>query len=157
MESPSSMYYFAYGCNMDPGVMAGRLGKRSRRLLAWIKGYRLVFDVPYSRDPHIGFANIQRDPRETVYGVLYTQVTKKGFDELDHQEEFPDLYKRKLITVFTVEGPIKALVYIGNQHILNERAKPSEHYLTCLMHGKDLLPDSQISTLRHLTLKHPHI
>ncbi len=142
---------------MDPGVMAGRLGKRSRRLLAWIKGYRLVFDVPYSRDPRIGFANIQRDSHEMVYGVLYTQVTKKGFEELDHQEEFPNFYKRRFMNVFSQEGPVKAVVYIGNQHILNERAQPSEHYLVCLMHGKDVLPDSEISFLKHAALKHPHV
>ena len=150
------MNYFAYGCNMDPSVMKGRLSKSSRRIPAWIKGYMIVFDVPWPNDPDIGFADIQPHPGGTVHGVLYTEVTKDGFAELDHQEGYPETYGRATMKVHTDEGAHEAVVYVGNPNIVRHSLKPSEHYLTCLLGGRDALPLSYENKLEHIPLHHSH-
>jgi len=150
------MNYFAYGCNMDPSVMEGRLSEHGRRIPAWIKGYELVFDVPWPDDPDVGFADIKPHPGGTVHGVLYTCMTKEGLLELDHQEGYPETYGRVTLRVHTDEGEHDAIVYVGNPEIVRRGLKPSEHYMTCILHGRDALPRGYTEELNHVHLHHPH-
>src|SRR5262245_39777758 len=77
----STVWYFAYGSNMEAATFRGRRGIVYRRALAArLSGWQLVLDKP-SILPHGGaMANIVATPGSTVLGVLY----EIGADDLAH-------------------------------------------------------------------------
>lgn len=62
--------YFAYGSNLDPTQVKGRVGPWMSSVRAHLEGYRLIFNV--KSDRWDGFtANIRRSDKSKVYGVVY--------------------------------------------------------------------------------------
>lgn len=83
------VWYFAYGANMDEGVLCGRRGLAAREWRAGrIPGYRLRFNLPGLPRGRAAPANIERDPESEVWGVLY-RITQRDLLWLDHTEAVP--------------------------------------------------------------------
>ncbi len=61
--------YFAYGSNLDPSRLAGRVGRAEPRGAARLAGHRLAFDKP-GRDGSAK-ANLRPQPGGLVWGVVY--------------------------------------------------------------------------------------
>jgi len=82
------MKYFAYGSNMDPKRMKERKIRFSERKHAVLKGFRLEFNKISTRNPNEGYANIVRDEKGIVEGVLY-EIRDEDIEKLDSTKDFP--------------------------------------------------------------------
>src|SRR5262249_25889193 len=77
-ESPSArrlratMWYFAYGSNMQSETLRGRRGVPFRRaVVVRAPGWRVVFDKPPLFSIGEAFANIVREPDAVAWGVAF--------------------------------------------------------------------------------------
>ena len=68
--------YFEYGSNKDEKRLRERIGEFETGIIAYLKGYRLVFDKS-SDSPQVGYANIISDKDNEVIGVLYDLIDKQ--------------------------------------------------------------------------------
>lgn len=99
--------YFAYGANMELAGMAERC-PRSRPLgPARLPGHRFFIMAG-------GFANIIRDPRASVHGLLW-ELALADVAALDRYEEIGrGLYRKTVMAALRQGGgPVRALVYKG--------------------------------------------
>jgi hypothetical protein len=83
-----SVWYFAYGSNMDVGrLIDKRLApqgvKTADRLLGVLEGWHLVFNKPWTKFADGAAANIMQKQEATVYGTL-TLMEPRGLEVLDH-------------------------------------------------------------------------
>lgn len=98
--------HFAYGSNMDRTAMAARCpGARA------IGPARLPRHRPVIMPE--GYASVARDPRGTVWGLLWS-LALADVSALDRYEEVGrGLYRKAVLPVLTEAGPRRALVYLG--------------------------------------------
>ena len=79
--------YFAYGSNMDEAAMAGRCPRSKALGAAILHRHRFVI-MPE------GYASVVRDPRSSVYGLLW-DVALADVTSLDQYESVDSgLYKK---------------------------------------------------------------
>jgi len=143
-----AVYYFAYGSNMDPERMKKRIGYLPPRQKALLKGWKLVFNKVATRNPREGYANITKDEKETVEGILY-EIEEQDLKKLDNYEGHPYHYDRKEMEVELEDGTkVKAWVYVANPNMVKEGLKPSREYLSHLLKGCDLLSEEYCEKLR---------
>jgi hypothetical protein len=100
-----SVYYFAYGSNMDLGQMARRCPGGMIEGRFWLDGWTLEFR---------GVADVRRSPGDKVAGVLWRIGSCEDWNALDRYEGFPSLYSRELVTVCAADGDqtLTAWVYV---------------------------------------------
>ena len=98
--------YFAFGSNMDPDRIKLRLEKfphltklipQARRVR--LPDYRFAFNK-YSTDDHTGKANIEKDGKSEVWGVLF-RINKEALEILKNIEKG---YKDKILKVYYDEN-----------------------------------------------------
>lgn len=98
--------YFAYGSNMDRAAMAERCPASKAVGLARLPRHRFVI----ARE---GFASVVRDPRGTVWGVLW-DLALADVPALDRYECVASrLYSKLNQPVLSEHGPRRALVYVA--------------------------------------------
>ena len=98
--------YFAYGSNMDRAAMSGRCPHS--RALGPARLMRHRFFI--SGD---GYASVMRDPRRTVWGVLW-DLALADVPALDRYESLhTGLYAKVIQPVLTGRGPRQAMLYVG--------------------------------------------
>ncbi len=110
---------FAYGSNMDGGAMARRCPKS--RAIGPARLMRHRFAVMPE-----GFANVVRDPRAVVHGVLWdiALADMRGLDAYERVAQ--GLYSKALQPVVkSGGGSARALVYIGQ----GEGGRPAPDYI----------------------------
>lgn len=98
--------YFAYGANMDAAAMALRCP--ISRLIGggYLPGYRFII----MRE---GYASVLRDPRRTVWGVLW-DLAADDIPALDRYEGVAGgLYTKATVPVRGEGGVRRALIYLG--------------------------------------------
>ncbi|AEF93532.1 AIG2 family protein [Desulfotomaculum nigrificans CO-1-SRB] len=136
-------YYFAYGSCMDAN---GRIRKDGyyedfqKVGVARVDGYQFKLNK-LSGNGDVVYANIEKNPRSVVYGILY-KISDRAKEYLDHREGYPNHYGKQYIQV-SVEGQeIKnVLTYIARPSYLCREAMPiSEQYEAELKKGGELLP-----------------
>jgi gamma-glutamylcyclotransferase (GGCT)/AIG2-like uncharacterized protein YtfP len=110
--------YFAYGANMDVAAMAKRCPKSVVIGPARLPRHRWIISAD-------GYANVTRDPRTEVHGMLWT-LALSDVPTLDRFEDVPKLYSKVLQPVITPTGIRRALVYVGRSH---EVGRPRPGYL----------------------------
>lgn len=97
---------FAYGSNMDVAAMGSRCPASKPSGLARLPRNRLVI----MRE---GYASVVRDPRRTVWGLLW-DLALADVPALDRYEGVAGgLYAKAALPVLTDKGPRRALVYVG--------------------------------------------
>lgn len=97
---------FAYGSNMDRDAMATRCPASKPLGPARLPRHRLVI----MRE---GYASIVRDPRRTVWGMLW-DLALADVRMLDRYEDVAGgLYTKAVLPVLTETGARRALVYVG--------------------------------------------
>jgi cation transport regulator ChaC len=142
------MKYFAYGSNMDPDRMRRRGVRFSKRERAVLKGWRLEFNKASSRDPKEGYANIVKDEKGIVEGVLY-EIPEEDVAKLDRCEGFPEHYGRIRVEVELGDGSrVEAVAYVAQPAWVREGLKPSRGYLEHLLRGSDLLSRGYVERLK---------
>ncbi len=98
--------YFAYGSNMDRAQMAARCPASVAIGTARLAGHRLVM----MRE---GYASVLRDPRRTVWGVLW-DLALADIPALDRYEGVGGgLYTKRHVAVLAASGAKRALIYLG--------------------------------------------
>lgn len=97
---------FAYGSNMDVAAMQARCPSARPLGVARLMRHRFLI----MRE---GYASVVRDPRRTVWGLLW-DVALADMPALDRYESLhTGLYAKALQPVVTQEGARKALIYVG--------------------------------------------
>ncbi len=79
----ASIWYFAYGSNIDANQMKERIGRYPDRVLGILRNWRLEFNKASAKVPGAGFANIMPCPGDAVEGVLYL-LSEEELRRLDH-------------------------------------------------------------------------
>lgn len=134
-KTTEPMYYFSYGMNTSPRVMATHdYCKQVGGCI--LNGYHLSFSQ---------FANII--PGGQMGGVLW-EIDHETLKDLDMQEGYPTMYTRKVVPVTCKGKAYKAIIYIMTpeyQQYYHE-ASPSKSYIKTLAAGYQAfgLPVQQI-------------
>lgn len=99
--------YFAYGSNMDVDAMATRCPRSTPIALARLPRHRFAL-------MRQGFATVMRDPRGTVWGLLWS-LALSDVSALDRWEEVSrGLYSKTIQPVIRAGGAsVQALIYVG--------------------------------------------
>ncbi len=144
------MKYFAYGSNMDPDRMKKRGILFSKREHAILKGFRLEFNKIVLKNLNEGKANIVKDNKESVEGVLY-EIEEDDLRKLDKFEGYPTHYRREDVNVILDSGEIvKATTYIAQSNMTRGGLKPTKKYLSHLLKGCDLLSKEYCEKLKRV-------
>ena len=93
-----SLYYFAFGSNMNKERMIKREAKFTEMQKGILRDWQLVFNKKSSRNQDAGFANIEPKTGSKVEGILY-KVLEETLEKLDRFEGVPNHYQRKIISV----------------------------------------------------------
>lgn len=123
------VWYFAYGSNLNVGQMRRRVGQWQSCEKAFLKGWRLVFNVPSGRWGGLA-ANIVQTKRDQdrVWGVLY-RISQTQLDVLTTFEGILPVS----ITVETGGQQVPAKVYIFDSKEVPGR--PPAPYLDTTLEG----------------------
>src|SRR5215217_7609884 len=98
--------YFAYGSNMDVAAMAERCPASRPIGIARLPRHRFMI----ARE---GYATVARDPRRTVWGILW-DLALADVPALDRYEGVARrLYVKMAQPVLSERGPRRALVYVA--------------------------------------------
>ena len=142
-----SVYYFAYGSNMNPARMAARgmgvVSIQSGRL----PNLRLAFNQRATGIPGVSHANLVYEAGAEVEGVLYRLTHMEEIVKMDPFETAPRSYSRDIFTVHTCSGVIPSWVYIANRATIAEGLSPSRDYLDHLLAGRDYLSEDYVRQL----------
>ena len=129
-----SLWYFAYGSNLDPGTFLGR--RRMRPLdtrVARLDDWALVFDLPVGRGER-GVGNVRPAPGACIWGVAY-ELTGRDCARLDGSEGVHrGAYRRVPISLCVPDDEmIEAFTYRSGRGRPGRR--PSRRYLGLLIKG----------------------
>lgn len=103
-------YYFAYGANIDPDFIRGRIKNFQIIGLGHLKNYELSINVPCEYDLK-GFGGIVSSEGESVYGTLY-KVSRRSFKILDWLEWVPfKFYERHNVKIICNDLVFEAYTY----------------------------------------------
>ena len=147
-----TLWYFAYGSNLDPGTFLGR--RRMRPLdarVAVLEGWRLVFDLPVGKGER-GVANLLRAPEEFATGVAYL-IEASQVRQLDRSEGVPRAYRRERVELAAPDGArFPGFTYVSPHR--HPGRKPSRRYMGLLLRGARHhgLPDAWVTYLRSFEL-----
>ncbi len=107
-----TIYYFAYGSNMNDARMVDRGITVISKQLGVLNGYTFIINKKSKADPNIGFANII--PADNyVEGVIF-EILSTDIQKLDKFEGYPKHYIRETLSINTDNGCIDAITYIAN-------------------------------------------
>jgi hypothetical protein len=145
----STLWYFAYGSNLNAGTFLGR--RRMRPLdtrVAMLEHFELRFDLPVGPGER-GVANVAPREGDEVWGALYL-LTHREAERLDQTEGVQfGAYRRLHVEVREMSGSrIGAFTYHSPRSVLGR--KPSRRYLGLLLAGARQLglPAAYIERLR---------
>jgi AIG2 family protein len=147
-----SVWYFAYGSNMQLATFRGRRGiVPGRAVAAYLEGWRLVFDkpplLPMGRQ---GMGNVVEDADGRVYGVAY-RVSADDLAHIDLTEGvLIDNYRRVGVRVTTLarDGVLDAFTLTSPMR--DPLLQPSRRYMALLVEGavEHGLPEAYCAWLR---------
>ncbi len=152
----NSVWYFAYGSNMDPArLVDSRLMPAGaacfERVLGRLDDWALTFDKPSAYFPGAAAANLVECTGAYIFGVL-NRISAHGLDVLDHYENVGSgQYERALVRVLRPERDeyVTATTYVARNN-LDSQLKPRAAYLAHLLAGSDILPAAYVQQLKSL-------
>jgi AIG2-like family len=148
------MILFAYGANMNPGLMAARCPEFRTIGVARLMDYRLCFPR-YSRDRNCATASIEPSAGSAVWGVLY-EILPSDIPVLNYHEGYdpaaPLAHNERILREVTVlrfggSEAVKAEAYFAVPD--GTAALPSAAYLQSIIDGANFhgLPKACIAAL----------
>lgn len=143
-----TVFYFAYGSNMNPARMAARGLRWQVACAASLPRHGLRFNKRAADRPNCAYANIVFAPSETVEGVLYELVGSSEVAKLDDFEGTPRLYSREIFLLQTAEGVIPAWVYVANPAVIERGLLPEAWYMQHVLAGRDYLSQAYYQQLQ---------
>ena len=152
-DTEPTLWYFAYGSNLDPGTFLGR--RRMQPLearIAVLERFELRFDLPVGPGER-GVANVAPHESDEVWGALY-RLTHAQAEFLDKTEGVHlGAYLRLDVQVRDANGAmVSAFTYQSSRGVVGR--KPSRRYLGLLLAGARHhgLPALYVERLRGLPL-----
>jgi hypothetical protein len=149
-----SIFYFAYGSNMQRATFSGRRDVRPLSAApARVPGWRLVVDKPPLVPMRQSFANVVPEAGAVVYGVLY-ELTEEDYAHVELTEAVPfGNYGRVDVEAHPLAagaGPRSA--YTLSSERRDPDLLPSARYLALIVEGalEHGLPTEWIAHLRAL-------
>ena len=140
-----SVWYFAYGSNMDPARLRERCTDRGvairERIAGRLAGWRLAFNKQRRQRPGEGVANVIEDPAGVVEGTL-NRMAPSGLDLLDvHEGVSLGQYRRHDVRVLRADSGIavEAIMYVARPEVVADGLRPARWYLDHLLAGGDML------------------
>jgi gamma-glutamylcyclotransferase len=132
MADNKTMYYFAYGTNLNKRQMAERCPESQPRFMAILHNYKLIF-TGWSRQWRGGVTSIKPLRGEKVLGAIY-EVSDRDLRLLDKHEGYPGICNRIKVIINRETGePFEAITYIKARQ--SEEIKPSPEYLAIIQQG----------------------
>lgn len=146
LQRKMTIYYFAYGSNLNPDRMRLKGVDFTARTLAKLSnyGFRLNINVGGATT-----ANVQRNENSCVYGALYT-CSNDCLEKLDVFEMVDrGVYRRENVKVELHDGTSEdAVMYIGLAPFIDNSTKTvSRPYLNHILCGRDILPTEYVQCL----------
>jgi gamma-glutamylcyclotransferase (GGCT)/AIG2-like uncharacterized protein YtfP len=142
MGTPSPVYYFAYGSNMNLADLKcwcdknGAVVHLKNHWVAELKDFKLAF-TRYSESRKGGVADVVRQDGSSVWGVLF-ETDESTLKWIDKKEDWKgdlskNAYKRIQVEVSLKDGQkIKAVTY---EVIHKGNYKPGAEYLDLILNG----------------------
>lgn len=143
-----SLWYFAYGSNLDPQTFLGRRRMRpSAATVAVLPEHTLAFDLPIGKGER-GVANVHPDPASRVHGVAY-RITAAQAAWLDRTEGVGAGAYRRIEVRLEVDGRETLAAYTYRSSWTRSGRKPSRRYMGLILRGAHhhQLPDAWIQQL----------
>ncbi len=148
----TTVWYFAYGSNMQTATFRGRRGVvHARAVPARLPGWRLVLDKPPLLPIGEAMANVIPDTGAVVLGVAY-EITPADLAHVDLTEGvLIGNYRRVAVSVTPLTsplGPIPAFTLTSDRR--DDTLLPSFRYMACLIAGAEEhgLPEEYVDFLR---------
>ena len=133
--SDATLWYFAYGSNMQRATFCERRGMcPDRSVWARVDGYRLCFDLAVGPGER-GVANVLADSSASVHGVLH-RISAQEAERLDRSEGVPGGYYTRVVVDAVIEGGadmLEAFTYTSTRGVPDR--KPSPRYMGLLREG----------------------
>jgi gamma-glutamylcyclotransferase len=154
-----TVWYFAYGSNMQSATLRGRRGIEFRRAVPGrAAGWRLVFDKPPIVPIGEAFANIVPDATAHVLGVAY-EVSEEDLQRIELTEGvLVGNYDRVAIQVEALPQPTLSLTAFSltSDH-RDPSLQPSTRYMELVITGatEHGLPAEYIDSLRAVPANPP--
>ncbi len=149
-EKIQTVFYFAYGSNMNFDRMRERDVNFFSRQPAFLPGYRLVFNKRSDKGNQ-AFANIVLNKTGIVFGILY-EIDKINLEKLDFFEKFPAHYYRFREKVFCgfyrKLKSVTAEIYIAQPWMITEKFLPSKKYIAHLLAAAGDLPSEYVKKIK---------
>lgn len=152
-EEAASVWYYAYGSNMDEKQLSARIGGFKERRLMRLDGYSLVFNKVQSQNPKspkakLAFANIEVSPNGTVFGIAYS-IHPDQLEEMDGYEGVPKHYTRQQMRIRDVVSntDVTCAVYVAAPASTAPNLLPAAEYIRRLLCGRDLLPAAYVAMI----------
>jgi len=144
-----SVYYFAFGSNMNKRRLEERKIEFIHRFKGVIRDWNLVFNKINDKKEGAGYANIEPKESSIVEGIIY-ETTIESIRKLDFKEGFPNHYQRLEMPVWGEDGKFfKCITYIVNPLKVRDGLKPQNEYLAHLLEGKQFLSESYFQGLKN--------
>ncbi len=148
-----TLWYFAYGSNLDPRTFLGRRGMQPlATAIGVLHDFELRFDLPVGPGER-GVANVAPREGEHVWGALY-RLTHAQAERLDLTEGVPyGAYRRLEVQARAIDDAVIGAFTYGSGRGQAGR-KPSRRYLGLLLTGARHhgLPAHYVERLRALPL-----
>ncbi len=154
-----TVWYFAYGSNMQTATLCGRRGIGFHRALpARVNGWKLVFDKPPLIDIGEAFANIVPDPAAHVLGVVY----EVSAEDLEHIELTEGVRLGNYVRTSVPAQPLSELAEpvvaftLSSDH-RDPNLQPSTRYMELIINGavEHGLPNEYVQWLRAVPANPP--
>jgi cation transport regulator ChaC len=155
----TTVWYFAYGSNMQRETLRGRRGIQFLRAVpARAAGWRLVFDKPALVPIGEAFANIVPDAGAHVLGVAY-EVSEEDLRHIELTEGvLLGNYERVTLSVepLSDSAPPLTAFSLASDH-RDSNLQPSTHYMELVISGatEHGLPADYVESLRAVPAKPP--
>ena len=144
-----SLYYFAFGSNMDKERMEERTHESSERQKGVLKDWKLVFNKIKDEERGSGYANIEPEIGSIVEGIIY-KVSEDAIRILDKWEGVPIAYHKKTMLVENSnKESVNCIIYIANHSKTDNSLKPEKKYLDHLLEGKEYLSEKYYFDLKN--------
>jgi gamma-glutamylcyclotransferase len=144
-----TVFYFAYGSNMDSARLRSRGISPLSRCHAILVGYVLMFNKVSTTNPLEGKANIALSAENEVEGIL-SEITGAELSRLDGYEGVSTQdYLRTSVEVRLDDGSVRSsTTYVAHPTKIRPNLRPTKQYLALLLAGAPFLSDGYVLKLR---------
>jgi len=149
-----SIYYFAYGSNMDKVKMEKRCNecaKFTKMFRGIMRNWQLVFDKQSKDHPDVVYANIEPKKFSLVEGFIY-KINKECIGELNKAEgtRGSEYFRWYMDVEYDDDKFLMCIVYIANPKKVRKGLNPPKWYLKQLLAGRKCLSPNYVSNLEKI-------